>query len=380
MKNLKYIAITIVETLFRMTPFPCKTGIIKIGNPDRNSSVLVTCNFHLTVERVKRALQGMNCYLLVANSHGINVWCAATGGHFNSHSIISVLKTSGIEKLVDHRKIIMPQLAATGVEGKIVTEKTGWHVLWGPVYAHDIPQFIKNHNKKTPKMRQVEFPFWQRLEMAIAWGFPISAIAGLIIYFVWLQALLAMVALTWGLSFFIFLLFPVYKGWVSTKNKRGSGALLNFERGGFQLILWGFFLIGLTIFTVLTGKFSWEILIRWGIVSLAVILLLSIDLAGCTPVIKSSMHPDRQFEITLDEDKCKGAVYCELVCPRNCFEVDRKKHLAMIPRRNQCVHCGACIVQCPYDALYFKNLNGEILSPEIVRKFKLNLMGDRKAV
>ena len=380
MKNLKYIVINIVETFFRMIPFPCKTGLIKIGSPDRNSPVLVTCNFHLTVERVKRALRGMNCYLLVANSHGINVWCAATGGHLNSHSIISVLKTSGIEKFVNHRKIILPQLAASGVEARVVSDKSGWKIIWGPVYAREIPAFIENHFIKTPAMRQVEFSLVQRLEMAIAWGFPISILSGLIIYFIWRQALLPLVMLTGGLSLLIFFLFPVYQGWLSTENKRVSGAFFNFERGGLQLILWGLLLIGLTTLTVLIGRFSWEILIRWGVVSLAVILLLSMDLAGCTPVLKSSLHPDRQFEITLDEDKCKGAVCCEMVCPRNCFEVDRKKHLAAIPRKNQCVQCGACIVQCPYNALYFKNSKGEILSPEIVRKFKLNLIGARKAV
>ncbi len=378
MKNLKYIVITIVETLFRMIPFPCKTGLIKIGNPDRNAPALVTCNFHLTVERVKRVLRGMNCYLLVANSHGINVWCAATGGHFTSHSVISVLKTSGIENLVDHRKIILPQLAASGVEAKMVSDKSGWKIIWGPVYARDIPAFMMNRFKKTPDMRQVKFPLSQRFEMAIAWGFPVSIVAGLVIYFVWRQVLLPLSALTWGLSIFIFLLFPVYQRWLSTKKKRVNNVIFNFERGGLQLILWGLFVIGLILLAVLTGNFSWELLIRWGIISLVVTLLLSIDLAGCTPLLKSSLHPDRQFEIKLNEDKCKGATCCELVCPRNCFLVDRNKHLAALPRSNQCVRCGACIVQCPTDALYFKNSKGEILSPEIVRKFKLNLIGARK--
>jgi hypothetical protein len=65
---LKYIAVNIVEALLRGFPLPCKTGLIKIGSPDRNSPVFLTCNYHLTVERVKRALKKMDCYLLVANS------------------------------------------------------------------------------------------------------------------------------------------------------------------------------------------------------------------------------------------------------------------------------------------------------------------------
>ncbi len=94
MKLLTYAAVNVVETLLRVFPLPTKTGLIKIGSPDRNSPVFLTGNYHLTVQRVKRSLSGMDTYLLVANSRGINVWCGAAGGHFTNHSVISVLKTS----------------------------------------------------------------------------------------------------------------------------------------------------------------------------------------------------------------------------------------------------------------------------------------------
>jgi len=87
---------------------PSKTGLIRIGNPDRSSLVFLTCNYHLTLERVKRALEGIDCYLLVSNSRGVNVWCAATGGLFTNHDVVSVLKTSGIEELVDQRIVVLP--------------------------------------------------------------------------------------------------------------------------------------------------------------------------------------------------------------------------------------------------------------------------------
>jgi len=48
-----------------------------------------------------------------------------------------------------------------------------------------------------------------------------------------------------------------------------------------------------------------------------------------------------------------------------------------IPRPDICVQCGACIVQCPCDALFFQSPKGEIIFPESIRKFKLNLMGKR---
>ena len=78
--DLRYLWISLVQTLLRMLPFSCRTGVIKIGRPNRSSPVLLTCNFQLTVERVKRALAEIDAYLLVANSRGVNVWCAATGG------------------------------------------------------------------------------------------------------------------------------------------------------------------------------------------------------------------------------------------------------------------------------------------------------------
>ena len=151
--------------------------------PDRNRSagpdspVLLTCNFQLTVERVKRVLEGMDAYLLVANSRGVNVWCAATGGLLTDHDVISVLKTSGIEDRVDHRQVVLPQLAATGIEGKVVQHRTGWRVVWGPVQRRGYSRLSGQRDARTRSMRTVTFPWPQRLEMAVAWAFPISQLA-----------------------------------------------------------------------------------------------------------------------------------------------------------------------------------------------------------
>lgn len=379
MKRIKFILMTIVETLLRMLPFPSKTGLFPMGHPDRHSPVLVTCNFHLTVERVKRALKGLDCYLLVANSHGINVWCAAAGGHFTQHSVISVLKTSGIENLVDHRNVILPQLAAPGVEAREIHRHSGWRVLWGPVHAKDIPAFLKNNFKKTPGMSEVKFPLAQRMELAIAWAFPISALGAVIVSFFWQAAVPPLICLIWGLSFFIFLLFPFYSRWLASDGKRTGFIFFDFGKGGFQIIVWGIFMAGLAIFTISTDRFRWGMLVRWGIVSFIVILILSMDLKGSTPIYKSGLHEDVLLKIYLDKTKCRGAGFCKQVCPRSCFKVDRENHTASMPRRERCVQCGACIVQCPFDALYFRRSTDEIIPPETIRKFKLNLMGKRLA-
>ena len=376
LSHIVYILSSVVETLLRMVPFPSKTGLVCIGNPDRTSPVLVTCNFHLTVQRVKRELKGISAYLLVANSRGINVWCSATGGLFTNHDVISVLKTSGIEKLVGHRSVVLPQLAATGIEPRVIQEKTGWRVIFGPVYIKDIKAFLRS-GEKDEAMRKVQFHAVQRFEMAAAWAFPLSVISALVVLPFWPQMLLPLILLIWGLSLLIFLAFPLYSHWLNPKGKRPGFIIFDFRQGGFLLILWGLFLLGVVAYGLITGDFHWKLFLRWGISSLVVILLLSMDLMGSTPLYKSSLHEDRLLNTALDQRKCRGAGLCENVCPRDCFRVDKRQHMATMPRAEFCIQCGACIVQCPFDALSFRSPDGKVILPEVIRKYKLNLMGKR---
>jgi NAD-dependent dihydropyrimidine dehydrogenase PreA subunit len=136
-------------------------------------------------------------------------------------------------------------------------------------------------------------------------------------------------------------------------------------------------MLGLVIWCILIGDFSWRFIIRWGIILTIIVLILSIDLMGSTPLHKSGLHEDRVLEIIIDAERCKGVAACEAVCPRNCYDIDRVRHTATIPRAERCVHCGACIVQCPLDALSFKSPKGVTIPPATIRKYKLNLMGKR---
>jgi NAD-dependent dihydropyrimidine dehydrogenase PreA subunit len=373
----KYVIVNIVETLLRVLPLAGKTGLIKIGNPHKNAPVFLTCNYHLTVQRVKRSLQGLDCFLLVASSKGINVWCAAAGGHLTHHEIISVLKTSGIEQLVDHRNLIMPQLAATGVVPMTIKDKTGWKVVWGPVYAKDIAAFLKNHCITTAQMRAVRFPWLQRAEMAAAWAFSLSLLAVLIVAPFRPETAFALTLLICGLSFLIFLSFPIYGHLLKAKKKRMGFIFFDFGMGVFQLILWTLLLLGVIVYGVLGTEFSWQFYLRWSLISLIAVLILSIDLMGSTPLYKSSIHEDSLLKVRMDENKCKGAGICEQVCPRNCYALDPRHSTATMPGANRCVQCGACIVQCPCDALYFSTPKGEIIPPATIRKYKLNLLGKR---
>ena len=93
--NARALPSWIYDTLFRMFPHRAPTGLVRIGKPGPDSPVLVTGNFTLTVRRVVEAADGEDAWLLVANSNGINVWCAAGGGHLTHHDVISVIRTSG---------------------------------------------------------------------------------------------------------------------------------------------------------------------------------------------------------------------------------------------------------------------------------------------
>ena len=376
MNRLLYLWDNILETLLRVLPFPCKTGLISIGKPGPDAPVLLTGNFRLTVQRVKHALRGVDAYLLVANSRGINVWCAATGGLLTHHAVISVLKTSGIEELVHHRRLVLPQLAATGIDGKVITQKTGWRVLWGPVYAADLPAFLRNGYHKTRQMRSVRFPWPQRLEMAVAWAFPLSLLSLLLLPF-WRQGALPIAGLVWTLSLVLFLAFPLYQHRLHSAGKHIGFVFFDFGQQGIPLMLWSLVLLALVGYRALGGPLSWGGMLRWGISSFIVVLILGLDLAGSTPIYKSGLHEDRLLRIVLDVDRCRGAGLCEQVCPREVFQVDHYRHIATLPGADRCVQCGACIVQCPFDALFFQSPRGALITPEVIRRYKLNLLGRR---
>ncbi len=370
MSMLRYLWTNIIETCLRSFPFRCRTGLVEIGNPGPDSPVLLTCNFHLTVERVINALKGVDAYLLVANSRGVNVWCAATGGLLTHHDVISVLKTSGVADRVRQREIILPQLAATGVEGRIVEDKTGWTVIWGPVDAADLPVFLGNGFQKTTAMRNVAFKWPQRLEMAITWAFPMSVLA-LFGFPLLGWHLLPLIGLIWGLSFLIYLGFPFYQA-----HLQGAKQVL-LRQFTVAVLLVGIIATLLVAFAAGSESLSWDWAARWSLAALVVALILCVEITGTTPVYKSGLHEDRLLQVSLDQDLCSGLGFCDEVCPRNVFDVKSLEQTATLARIEGCVQCGACIVQCPLDALYFRSPSGGIIPPDRVRKFKLNLLGKR---
>ncbi len=109
-------------------------------------------------------------------------------------------------------------------------------------------------------------------------------------------------------------------------------------------------------------------------------MLIGLDLSGSTPVYKSGLHEDRLLSVVLDVDKCEGRAICREVCPKDRFEIDSRAHKASIVFENLCAQCGACIVQCPEDALVFAYPDGRSIPPDDIRRYKLNMMGERVKV
>lgn len=137
-------------------------GLYGVGNPTAESPILVTANYKLSFDYLRRELTDVDAWILVLDTKGINVWCAAGKGTFGTAEMIQRIKEARLEQLVSHRKVIVPQLGAPGVAGHEVKKASGFQVVYGPVRASDLPTFLKNEQKAEPEMRKVTFTFKER--------------------------------------------------------------------------------------------------------------------------------------------------------------------------------------------------------------------------
>jgi hypothetical protein len=138
-------------------------GLYGFGHPDAWSSVFVTSNYKMTFDRVRRALGGRDGWILVLDTRGINVWCAAGKGTFGTEELIRRIERTGLSNVVSHRTLILPQLGAPGVAAHEVTKKTKFRVLYGPVRVEDVGAFLDAGMKATPEMRQARFDVRDRI-------------------------------------------------------------------------------------------------------------------------------------------------------------------------------------------------------------------------
>lgn len=147
---------------FRMN-YAVPPGLYAIGNPTKESDVFVSANYKLSFDILRRELKGLHAWLLVLDTKSINVWCAAGKGTFGTDELASRITSARLDQIVNHRRLILPQLGAVGVSAGDVHKRTGFRVSYGPVQARDIPAYIKAGYKKTPEMSTIQFPMLDRM-------------------------------------------------------------------------------------------------------------------------------------------------------------------------------------------------------------------------
>jgi len=141
-------------------------GLYRIGSPSPESPVVVTCNYRMTVDLVRHDLAGTDIWLLVLETYGINVWCAAGKKTFGTDELVRRIFATHLADHVAHETLVLPQLGAVGVSANAVRAATGYRVVWGPVRSADLRDFLAADLKATPEMRAVTFTLRERLALA----------------------------------------------------------------------------------------------------------------------------------------------------------------------------------------------------------------------
>lgn len=162
-------------------------GLYAVGDPTPRDPVLVTANYKMSYDLVRRALAGRSAWILVLQTYGINVWCAAGKGTFGTGELVDRIAATRLTEVVSHRTLVLPLLGAPGVAAHEVRAATGFEVRYAGARAEDIPRLLDNGLQATPQMRELTFTLRERLalipiELVIAlkgslWIVPLLAIA-----------------------------------------------------------------------------------------------------------------------------------------------------------------------------------------------------------
>lgn len=272
--TLRTLLIDLWALFFRIIPpYPKVTpGLYQLGTPSAGSPVLVTGNFDLTVRRLVKAIDGqLDAWILVVDTSGINVWCAAGGGFFTAEKVIAALKSSHLETVVHHHALVLPQLCANGVDGWRIREQTGWGVHWGPARAVDIPAYLASHRKKSDSMRWVRFPLKDRLEMVtVTLGF-YGLLILLPVFIFWRSLFWPVTFSMLGLSYFYAVIHP----WLPGRDGLEKSVSLVFIA-----------LIGLFIYSRVWNPLPAGTLFHWAVGLTGLSVFTAAELQGMSPLMR----------------------------------------------------------------------------------------------
>lgn len=172
---------------YKRNNYMIKPGIYAIGNPKPSSLVIVSCTYKLTFDILRKDLRNVDCWLLILETNGVNVWCASGKGTFGTEELIRRIRKVKLESLVNHRVLILPQLGASGVDVSKLKKETGFRGMFGPIRSEDIEDYIKNKFKASKEMRNVKFTISDRAKLT-----PLSFVQNIKYYFVALVIILLM--------------------------------------------------------------------------------------------------------------------------------------------------------------------------------------------
>jgi acetyl-CoA decarbonylase/synthase complex subunit gamma len=143
--------------------YAVEPGLYAVGNPNGDSVVLISANYKFSFDALRKELDGLDAWIVVLETEGVNVWCAAGKGTFGTDEIVNRVGLTGLGQIVKHRKLVLPQLGAPGVAAHEVKRRCGFSVIYGPIRACDIIAFVKAGMKATAQMRQVRFSLYDRM-------------------------------------------------------------------------------------------------------------------------------------------------------------------------------------------------------------------------
>jgi hypothetical protein len=200
-------------------------GLYALGNPTADSPVFVTANYTLSFDALRSALAGTDGYILVLDTQGINVWCAAGKGTFGTDELVRRVEVTHLYDVVRHRVLILPQLGAPGVAAHQVKKRTGFRVEYGPVRAADLPEYLKTR-QATPEMRRVRFDLRDRLVLIavelVHVLLPLSIVTAVVFFLSGpLTAMAVVAAVLAGV-----VLFPILLPWLPTRDFSSKGFIL----------------------------------------------------------------------------------------------------------------------------------------------------------
>jgi len=129
-------------------PMAVEEKYYEIGEPDENAPVLITSNWALTYFIVFSAIEATKIpsFLCVKDAEGLGVLTAWAAGKFSGDSVGAMIKKSGIESKVKHRRIVIPGRVAR-IKGELEDALPGWEIVVGPREAAAIGAFLPEYAK-----------------------------------------------------------------------------------------------------------------------------------------------------------------------------------------------------------------------------------------